>query len=227
MPSSVCPELARRLKSLVLRRRAPSNQRAAQPFNQPDCLRQPVISTLGIARLRIQMQGNRGAHSLRCWATATRAARPASLASSARTESLEANHLRAPACSAKPKTIGTRGSIHVVSGAATLRVRSFHSPRTQDTVRVSSVAGCKKSMFCKACSLSCKTQALRRSARPNTGGRAGTSCCAARAGGLGLLASVVTQRTMQAGSGVLRPLPNPSIERTCPGKPGHASHLKR
>ena len=23
------------------------------------------------------------------------------------------------------------------------------------------------------------------------------------------------------------PLPNPSIERTCPGKPGHASHLKR
>lgn len=21
--------------------------------------------------------------------------------------------------------------------------------------------------------------------------------------------------------------PNPSIERTCPGKPGHASHLKR
>jgi hypothetical protein len=26
---------------------------------------------------------------------------------------------------------------------------------------------------------------------------------------------------------VLRPLPNPSIERTSPGKPGAASHLKR
>jgi hypothetical protein len=22
-------------------------------------------------------------------------------------------------------------------------------------------------------------------------------------------------------------MPNPSIERTCPGKPGHASHVKR
>jgi hypothetical protein len=31
-----------------------------------------------------------------------------------------------------------------------------------------------------------------------------------------------------AGSGPCqRVMPNPSIERTCPGKPGHASHLKR
>ena len=33
--------------------------------------------------------------------------------------------------------------------------------------------------------------------------------------------------TNVGGRVVVRPLPNPSIERTCPGKPGHASHVKR
>jgi hypothetical protein len=42
-----------------------------------------------------------------------------------------------------------------------------------------------------------------------------------------LLASGVTQRTMHAGSVPQCALPNPSIERTSPGKPGAASHLKR
>jgi hypothetical protein len=80
---------------------------------------------------------------------------------------------------------------------------------------------------CKARVHSLQTQALRRSAKPNTRGRAGTSCFAARAGGFGLLASGATQRTMRAGRVPQSALPNPSIERTSPGKPGAASHLKR
>ena len=183
--------------------------------------------TLGIARLRIQMRNARGAFALRCRATAARAARPASLASSARTGVLEASHLQASGRDAQPKTIGARGSIHLLPGAATLHGLPFHSPRTQGTVCVSSASGCRKSMFCKAWALGSKTQAQRRSAKPNARGRAGTSCCAARAGDVRLLAGVVTQRTIRAGSVVLRPLPNPSIERTYPGKPGYASHLKR
>jgi len=183
--------------------------------------------TLGIARLRIQMQDIRGAFALRCWATAARAARPASLASSAWTEVLEASHSQAPARSAKLKTIGARGSIDAGAGAATFRVRSFHSQSTEDAVHKGRASGAKKPKLCKAGVHSLQTQALRRSAKPNTRGRAGTSCCAARAGGVRSLASGVTQRTMQAGRVVLRPLPNPSIERTSPGKPGAASHLKR
>ena len=68
-------------------------------------------------------------------------------------------------------------------------------------------------------------QAQRRSARPNTRGRAATSF--ARGGGFGVLAGGATQRTMRAGRVPSGARSNPSIERTCPGKPGHASHLKR
>jgi hypothetical protein len=67
-------------------------------------------------------------------------------------------------------------------------------------------------------------QALRSGAKPNAG-RAATSF--ARGGGFDLLASGVTQRTMRAGCVPQNALPNPSIERTSPGKPGAASHLKR
>src|SRR5688572_24485645 len=63
---------------------------------------------------------------------------------------------------------------------------------------------------------------------PGQTGRASTRCFAARAGEVRLLANCVTQRKMQAAqaraSGVR---PNPSIERTSPGKPGAASHVKR
>lgn len=65
-------------------------------------------------------------------------------------------------------------------------------------------------------------------ARQGTEGRASTRCCAARAGGVRLLASGATQRKMQAVSGrASRVRPNPSMERTRPGKPGRASHVKR
>jgi hypothetical protein len=83
-----------------------------------------------------------------------------------------------------------------------------------------------------------RMQALRRGAKPNTRGRAGTSCFAARAGGFGFLAHCATQRTMHAGSVPPSALPNPSIERTNNGgssftafayaqPPLFASHLKR
>jgi hypothetical protein len=81
--------------------------------------------------------------------------------------------------------------------------------------------------LCKVTARSKQMQALRRSAKPNAKGRAGTSCCAARAGGFGLLASGATQRTVRAGCVPVSALPNPSIESTSPGKPGAASHLKR
>ena len=193
-----------------------------------------LSATLGIARLRIQMQSSRGAHSLRCWATAGRAARPASLASSARTEVLEAIALQSSARAARPMASGAlpellAGSIcrrSLVFREACLS-KFFHSRSAEEFRLVGRAEHIKRSMFGKAEVKSLQTQALRRSAKPKTGGRAGTRCCAARAGGVHLLASVVTQRAIRAGSGVLRPLPNPSIERTCPGRPGHASHLKR
>ena len=71
---------------------------------------------------------------------------------------------------------------------------------------------------------SVQMQALRSSAKPNAG-RAATSF--ARGGGFGLFAGGATQRTMLAGSVLLGALPNPSINRTCPGEPGHAGYLKR
>jgi hypothetical protein len=67
-------------------------------------------------------------------------------------------------------------------------------------------------------------QALRSRAKPKT---VGAATSFARGGGFGLLASGATQRTMHAGSVPQNALPNPSIERTSPGKPGAASHLKR
>ena len=182
------------------------------------------------------MRNARGAFAWRCWATAARAARPASLASSARTEVLEASHSQASTREAQPKTIEARSSIQVVSGAATFRVRSFHSRSAQGTVRVGSASNCRKSLFCKAWTLGKETRALRRSAKPNTRGRAATSF--ARGGSFGLFAGGATQRTMRAGCAAQAALPNPSIERTNNGgssftafanaqPPLFASHLKR
>jgi hypothetical protein len=59
-----------------------------------------------------------------------------------------------------------------------------------------------------ACSV--QRQALRRSAKPSTRGRAATSF--ARGGSFGLFAGGVTQSTMRAGSAP-HAMPNPSIER--------------
>jgi hypothetical protein len=87
-----------------------------------------------------------------------------------------------------------------------------------------------------ACSV--QIQALRSSAKPVARSRVGSSCFAARAGCVRLLASGATQRTMRAGFVPQSALPNPSIERTNNGgssftafaeaqPPLFASHLKR
>ena len=82
-------------------------------------------------------------------------------------------------------------------------------------------------VLCKVTACSEPRQALRRSTKPNTRGRAGTSCFAARAGGVRLLASDTTQRTMQAGSAP-HAMPNPSIERDAQRlAPLGAPHVKR
>lgn len=80
-------------------------------------------------------------------------------------------------------------------------------------------------MLCEVTACSMQMQALRRSAKPNTRGRAATSF--ARGGGFGSFAGGVTQRKMRAGRVPQSALPNPSINRTCPGKPGHAGYLQR
>jgi hypothetical protein len=69
-------------------------------------------------------------------------------------------------------------------------------------------------------------QALRMRARQRPQGRANTRCFAARAGELRLFACGASQRKMQCRAMPCAP-PNPSIERTRPGKPGRASHVKR
>ena len=129
------------------------------------------------------MPNTRSALALRCLGSAERAARPASLASSARTEALDAIRSQASARGATRKTIGARVSIQAASGfgAATFWVRSFHSPAPEDAVRLSRSSRHAKTMFCKDWSLGKETQALRRSAKPNTRGRAATSY--ARGGG--------------------------------------------
>jgi len=147
------------------------------------------------------MQGNRVAYSLHRWATAPWAARPASLASSARTAAFEASRSSAPARGAKHKTIGRKGSSHIVSGAATFWVRSFQSRSAEEVALVGRAKVFQERVLGEAELRLPQTQALRRSAKSNARGRAGTSCCSARAGGVRLLAGGATQRTMRAGCG--------------------------
>jgi len=146
-----------------------------------------------------------------------RAVRPASLAASARPEwfGTGSSLCAEPALSSEEKACLPR-----------------HSLLIEPSTPVAKVS------LCKVTACPEQIQALRRSAKPKTRGRAGTSCCAARAGGVRLLAGGATQRTTHAGSELLRPLPNPSIERTNNGgsslsafasaqPPLFASHLKR
>jgi len=128
-----------------------------------------------------------------------RAVRPASLAASARPQRFDP------------------GSGSCAEPALSSKQESTRSP----------MFGKAREALCKVTARSKQIHALRRSAKPNARGRAGTSCWAARAGGVRLLAGGATQRTMRAGRVPQSALPNPSIERTSPGKPGAASHLKR
>ena len=94
----------------------------------------PVISNVRHRRSRIQMRNTRGAFALRCWATAERAARPASLASSARTAILEVVCSQASVRAARPLASGAPAELFVakirfarravLAGTAQVRSRS-------------------------------------------------------------------------------------------------------
>lgn len=147
------------------------------------------------------------ARSKKFLAASARAVRPASLAASARPERLEA-------------------STQSTFGAALETQDEQVQPFQGRSVSFLSVAQRKKvSIDSTRPGLPLQMQALRRSAKPNTAGRAATSF--ARGGGFGLFARGATQRTMRAGCVPQSALPNPSIERTFSGKPENASHLKR
>jgi len=170
--------------------------------------------TLGIARVRIKMRNTRSAFASGHWATAAHAARPASLASSARPVVLHPGER----CCTEPLS-HARG-VESLSWAVQQRPIRWLLSAVGGQSYVLSFAGCRAGEFGGTSGLRpCFSSASRRSASQGCSGHAATS--------FSLFASVATQRTMRAGSVVLRPLPNPSIERTCPGKPGHASHLKR
>ena len=172
------------------------------------------------------MHGNRGAHSLHCGATAARAARPASLASSARTEVLEANLSQASLRNSKPEVIAAEVSIHVASGAATFWVRSFQSRSAEEVVLIGRAKGSRIQVFGKAEQNLPQTQALRRSQSQMQ--EAVQAPAAAQHVPVACVCLQAASPNAQCGLAVVhRPLPNPSIERTSPGKPGAASHLKR
>jgi len=139
------------------------------------------------------------AKSPKSLAASARAVRPASLAASARPQQFEAG---SSLCTEPALSNGEEG--------------------TKSSMSIGALAALREGTVCSE-----QIQALRRSAKPNTRGRAGTSCCAARAGGVRLLVGGATQRTMLAGRVPQSALPNPSINRTSPGKPGAACYLKR
>ena len=159
------------------------------------------------------MPNTRGAFALHRWATAARAARPASLASSARTEALDAVALQASARAARPLASGVLpeplvGSVFyesLVRREACLS-KALRWGGREDPGFVGRACSTKTSMFGKARLHSQQTQALRSSAKPKAG-RAATSF--ARGGGFGLFASGATQRTMRAGRVPLGARSNP------------------
>jgi len=132
--------------------------------------------------------------------------------------------VRPLAASARLEWLGT-GSTLCAEPAVTSEEKAFLVAHSFLECTKNPMFGKAQLSLCEVTACSKQKQALRRSAKPNTRGRAATSF--ARGGGFGLFAVGATQRTMLAGCVPQSALPNPSIERTCPGKPGQASHLKR
>jgi hypothetical protein len=137
-------------------------------------------------------------------AASARAVRPASLAASAMLERLEENTHSATGSPLR----NDQAKVWFIQG------RRASSPsvgqRKNASVRI------------RRSELLVQTQVQRRKAKPSA-----ASTNFVRGTSFGSFASGTTQRTMHAGSVPQNALPNPSIERTSPGKPGAASHLKR
>ena len=135
------------------------------------------------------------AKSPKSLAASARAVRPASLVASA-----------PPQRFGTTSTQSTEPALSVMEKAC-LPKHSFLG-RTNNPMSIEAIA-----LLGQVTGVSRPMRALRSSAKPNTRGRAGTSCYAARAGGFGLFASGFTQRTMRAGCVPQSAMPNPSIER--------------
>ena len=146
---------------------------------------------------------------MRRWATAERAARPASLASSARAEVLVAGGSQASARAARPLASGALPvSISVARGFGVLAFRE--------------VDLCGFFPFAASERLSAQGTGLR---SPSVG----SSQAAIFPFGASAIA-FARSSAHQATHATRVPFilrPNPSVEGTCPGKPGHAPHLKR
>ena len=147
---------------------------------------------------------------MRRWATAERAARPASLASSARAEVLVAGGSQASARAARPLASGALPvSISVARGFGVLAFRE--------------VDLCGFFPFAASERLSAQGTGLR---SPSVvGSQAAIFSFGASA--VALSRSSARQAATRASRVPLILRPNPSVEGTCPGKPGHAPHLKR
>jgi hypothetical protein len=73
----------------------------------------------------------------------------------------------------------------------------------------------------------CVVQSKNAPRRPVSRRRLAGSYLSAFAGRLAVMGSTFSVGVSGHKVARQRAMPNPSIERTCPGKPGHASHLKR
>ena len=169
----------------------------------------PLTSNVRPHIFQIQMPNTRSAFALRRWATAERAARPASLASSARAEVLVAGGSQASARAARPLASGALP----VSGSA---------PRGSGVLAFRGIHLCSLFPFAASERLSAQGTGLRSQS-------VSSSQAAIFPFGASALA-FARSNAHQATNASRVPLilrPNPSVEGTCPGKPGHAPHLKR
>lgn len=155
----------------------------------------------------------RPCHAFGTFGRPTRAVRP--LAASAPLASLRALEGHAGSSASSPRSVSSFGHNCCPSFQ---RPRRLAAPERRNS-------SCWGFLLCQEL----QSQSSRLRARQGTEGRASTSCFAARAGEVRLLACSATQRTMrrQVGRVPFGARPNPSIERTRPGKPVLASHVKR
>ena len=170
------------------------------------------------------------AFALRTWATPERAVRPASLAARVPPVALDASYFQAfvraarpLASGALPEFLATKVQPCVLVGAGASWCRAFQS-RSRGEIRLVGRAACSSAAQVRNRSpLLCPEPSLSASNATQS-----TAVFGSPAGvGVFSVASVQSASTIKSGCALPSALPNPSIERTRPGKPGQASHVKR
>ena len=169
----------------------------------------PLTSNVRPHIFQMQMPNTRSAFALRRWAAAARAARPASLASSARAVVLVTDGSQASARAARP----------LASGALPV---SVSGTRSFGVLALREVDLCGLFPFAASERFPARGTGLR---SPSVG-RSQAALLPFGASAVSLSRSSARQAT-RASHVPLILRPNPSVEGTCPGKPGHAPHLKR